>query len=111
MRTLVELLREIEQAYDKRNEPEPIVYQNYEPSEVWDRMMFLRWGKHHKVALPELQRALYLAEAEAIREDLTWMEALHRVVNRAVRKNRRGWESYSGDWLLFVRDFERLKAE
>lgn len=49
-----------------------------------------------------LREAYREADFIATRDDLKWHEALHRVVNKSARTNKKGWESYAGDWVKFL---------
>lgn len=57
---------------------------------------FINVGKVNEQAI---HKALGEMRKEGQRNDLTWCEALHKVVNRKARKNEAGWENYQGDWV------------
>lgn len=108
MRTLVELLREIEKAYDQaeldKRRQETVIFQWFERPGKFEVEKAERWLINQGVPEGKALNAVLEALKEGYREDLRWHEALQRVVNRKVRTNQVGWELYRGDWREFVRE-------
>jgi hypothetical protein len=75
-------------------------FDNYKAPTVDETLITVAWFmKVGEVSERLAQKAIVEAAKEGRKDDITWREALHRVVNRKVRKNEAGWENYRGDWV------------
>jgi hypothetical protein len=72
----------------------------YKDPSVDEVLITVAWFiKVGEVSEKTIHKAVVAARKEGKRNNLTWRAALHRVVNRAARKNEKGWENYRGDWV------------
>lgn len=100
-RPLHELLRKIEEAFSTPQEVEEDTpkHQYWSPATEHEVVVSKRWLMYNGVTEMAVHRAFSEADKEGYLNDMAWMDALHRVANRSVRKFQPGWEKFAGDWL------------
>jgi hypothetical protein len=96
MRSLAGLIKEIEQ---KICDPD-MTQLNYWRHPLEREVMAVRtWLRNQGIEEPYILALFHQADFEGRQNDTTWLEAVHRIANRNVRKNAAGWCEFNGDWV------------
>lgn len=81
---------------------------NFVPPKWWETGALREWLQNHGVRSTAVSKMLWDAGSLAHKDDLTWLSAVHKVINENVRKNVDGWTDYEGNWIDFLAYLEAV---
>lgn len=81
---------------------------NFVPPKWWETAALREWLQNHGVRSTAVSKMLWDAGRLAHNDDLTWLSAVHKVINENVRKNVDGWTGYEGNWIDFLAYLEAV---